>query len=518
MALDSCVSIAPGLPSPTRLAKGKLEMTELRTIADPYVDSIKYADSEALQRLFVLAFNQGYTKVAKLPCPECQEWEDEKAAMFNLLADKIDGDPDLLLFLRDTVADDQEVDLKALADEGKVGGYAIVRPDPLGSVAEAVITAPPSTAEHYLTCETSLPLAGLAEGPPVRGLPFMEQDGVVSCCAHASLWMASRLVTARFGAELACSTITSGSVTEATIHQPAILRRKLPTGGLTLQEILMALEASGYSPLSYAFESDAEKNQIDQTIYRYVESGIPVILLLELEEAGHSVVVCGHTFDPDAWWPGAREVYFRSLAAEDQWLPSACWTPQYLILDDNYGPALAMSRGSLRNRCSAAIVPLPREARIFLTAEDAEQVAAGYLFAEAIVEAMEHQLDHNDWSLWASNAQQGTRKFVLRTLLVESASLLTHIHKLTGYSERTREVLSSKAYPERVWMIEVSLPSIYGAKRKLGEILLDPHIPKQFIRGLEPLLVFHLPGFVWDASADAEYVGPELPAPVITTR
>lgn len=493
-------------------------MAKIEAINDPYVDALKYGDSEALRRLFALACKNHYTNLLRLDCPPCAEWDDEYQAAFSVLSDKLKGDPYLLLFLHQTVSGGGEKSVQDWANSGKIGAYAIVRPEPLGSVVEAAISVKRSSDEHYLTCEVSLPLPMLKSRQLIRGLPFMEQDGVVSCCAHASLWMASRLVAARFPALPNCGVITCGRVAAATVHEPAVLKRKLPTSGLSLQEILMALEADGYAPLSYEFESEEEKGRADQIIYRYIESGIPVILLLALEDTGHSVVVCGHTFDSDAWWPGARQDYFPSLAAEDQWLSSALWSPQYLILDDNYGPALAMSRGSLRTRSVGAVVPLPRAAGIFLTAEDAEKVGAGLLFADGVIEAMAHQEPHNAWSLWTLDAQERSSKFVLRTLLVDSDKLIAQLANCSGYRPSTIKALQQRAYPDRVWLIEVSLPTIFGNKLKVGELILDPQVPTQFIRGAEPLLILHLPGFVWIPGQDPLYPGSETPSPVIVQR
>jgi hypothetical protein len=485
------------------------------------------SSSVHFQRLVVLASRIGCRSVVVLSGQSCNEWNEEDKAVFEALRPRIETEPVLVLFVEGSMPRVRTEKGVARALRGaKMIGCVLVRPRPLESVAEAWIAARPSTDEHYCTCIAEgfcrLPI-GLDIA--VVGIPSMEQDGVASSCAHASLWVASKLAMSRFGGSNQAEVITYSKVASSICGQPPISGRRVPTAGLNHQEILLALEAHGYAALSYEFDTPQKRAVADHVVYRYVESGIPVILLLELEgDVGHCVVVCGHTFDRDAWWPGARRDYYPSLAAEDEWISSACWTPEYIIVDDNYGPGMAMTRSTLRRRTTIAIVPLPRDVNLMLTAEDAEILSGGLLFSPPVLQAVEATAQvHNEWiSSLASALVLRTEQPVLRTFLVESRRVREHLISRDGYGGETKDAARKLVMPEWVWMVEISVPGAYGDKLKLGELVLDPHMPKAFLTsGTEPFLWCHLVSVLWTPPTEEtnfRYVPDERPVEVLIGR
>jgi hypothetical protein len=237
-------------------------------------------------------------------------------------------------------------------------------------------------------------------------------------------------------------------------------------------------------------------HQPEQVVYRYVESGIPVILVIETAEGRHSVVVVGHTFDPHTWWPDAETNYFPFLSEDKPWLSAVLWSPQFVILDDNFGPYLNMSREALRSCALGAVVPLPTCANVFLTPEDAETIAAYALYHEPIIRAFIGESNTSDWKEHIY-ARQRDKNLVLRTLLLHKDDLLKDLPS-SIYSGEVLQELNAKGLPDWVWLIEVSTPDMYGAQLKLGELILDPRVPVELARetGVEPVLALHLPGFL----------------------
>lgn len=504
-----------------------MKFAQIASEADAYSAAAEWTSAPPFERLIQMAFRAGCRTAVELDdVQQCSEWQEEFDTLFGDIAHRLQGEPVFVLFPRGKANNETDV-RNALSKPRGVVGYAILRPSPLDSVVEAVVVAGPGSGTHFITCQSEHTLQLPGDEPRkinIRGLPFMQQDRMVTSCAHASLWIATRLVTGAHPEWPDCGVVTCKSAAEALQYQHTPLRfgRKLPTMGLFHDEIMLILEREGYDPVSYRFLTESEKNKADHTVYRWVESGIPVILLLDLERAGHSVVICGHTFDQDAWWPGARRDYFPSLASDDLWYSSSLWAAQYLAIDDNYGPALAMSRGSLRNRSSVAIVPLPRTAKIYLLPEDAEGVAAAILFSEGIDDGLKALLQQGP-NVWVERLRLALREqrdmLVLRTFLVPSNDVVRRLQGTSSYSAETKRLVKRLALPDKVWLSEISIPSIYGDKLKLGEALLDPHVPSMFMRtGLEPLLWLHLPGLVWSPSQlgpGALAVGREDPAPLM---
>lgn len=476
-----------------------------------------WGQGDSLRRLIQLAFRNECRYVATLEDARSVQWAEESSILYGDIAHQLQDDKvQLLLFLKSQVKD--ETELRNAIASGRVVGYAILRPRPLGSVVEAFIAPPASSDIHYITCQSraTFALPNVSEKLEVSlvGLPFMQQDGAVSRCADASLWMASSLVSKAHPEWTDCKVLTHDVVADALQYFPAIGSRRMPSGGLNTMEMMLAFERSGYNPVPYDFDTDAKKAKSDHTVYRWIESGIPVILCLQLEKDQHTVVVCGHTFDPDAWWPGARTDYFPSLASEDRWLSSSLWATQYLVLDDNYGPMLAMTRGSLRTRSYKAIVPVPKSAKIHLTPEDAETIAALFLFRAARFATVPVGAAAPWLELLEKAVQQPDKRFVLRTLLVKSADFLEAVG--ASYSTAVREISEGLQVPDFLWLVEVSLPEIYGDKLKLGEIVLNPMIPWNLFQKLQPYLWVNLAGQVWiPGMPEAKYVGMPEPVPLL---
>lgn len=496
-----------------------MKFIPIPTLASAHLLHMQWGESESLRRLLQLAYRNGARTVVAQAGPISDEWAQENKALFSDIAEYLDGDPSLLLFLRGEVVDGEGI-AKAVEDRG-VLGYAILRPGPLRSVVEGFITPNQSSDVHFITCQADRSFDIAGDGQPItislKGLPFMQQDGIVSRCADASLWIATSLVAGAHPDWHDCSVVTHDLVHDALQFAPAVASRRLPSGGLGFDEMMLVLERNGYDPIPYVFRTEEERNKSDQLVYRWVESGIPVILSLALEDAAHTVVVCGHTFDPDAWWPGARTDYFPKLAAEEHWLSSSLWAVQYLLLDDNYGAALAMTRGSLRTRTLAAIVPLPKSAKVYLHAEDAETLVAGLIFA------LRGSLNipgkkQPQWLDWLVSAAMGKprHRFVLRTFLARGSDVVDHLQK-AGYPKKLADFSKNLSLPDTVWVSEISLPAIYGDTLKVGEVILDPKVPNGFHRkGTESMLWVNLVGQVWVPSSNTTftYAGFSDPVPL----
>jgi hypothetical protein len=174
-----------------------------------------------------------------------------------------------------------------------------------------------------------------------------------------------------------------------------------------------------------------------------------------------------------------------------------------------------MTRGSLRTRAYKAIVPVPKSAKIHLTPEDAETVAALFLFAS---EQFLGNVPSGTESPWLASLVQATRdrtkRFVLRTHLVKGERLQAHL--TSDYGGVLDELAADLEVPDFVWLIEVSLPEVYGDKLKLGEIAIDPSVPTNLFRKLQAYVWINLVGHAWRTGmAEPKYFGIKEPIPLL---
>jgi hypothetical protein len=167
-----------------------------------------------------------------------------------------------------------------------------------------------------------------------RGVQFHQQDPAVGACATAAVWSALAAVMRRDGGR----SPTPLEVTEWATRSLPTTRAFPAVSGLTLEQMIAAINASGYSP-------DVIKPEGHPALFRlqlmtYVRSGIPVVLQVREEGAteGHAITMVGFRVSDDQYdAPAIRYPFKESLA-----LRAKGMTRVY-VHDDRLGPYARMT-------------------------------------------------------------------------------------------------------------------------------------------------------------------------------
>ncbi len=109
----------------------------------------------------------------------------------------------------------------------------------------------------------------------------------------------------------------------------------MPSGGLTAGQIMRAVQEMGYSPLPYepTSASDARRK-----CYRYIESGIPVLIAASFGGEGHVVTAIGHRLDLTGDPPFSSVLPMHGDELSINYQESSDYVPSFLIHDDAGGP------------------------------------------------------------------------------------------------------------------------------------------------------------------------------------
>lgn len=471
---------------PTTYDISQLEVRHLRQHSDLFkLYKEMGEESQPLLRIMELAYRSGARYCLLWHDPNNEEWISEYSGLYS----KIHPLPDNYVLRLDFFS---EHPLESAG--GKYIGYVSLRPGPKKTVVEAIIPLPSSVKGHYLLSkgnwETAYPGA---DGSYIRNnivdaCPFVQQDGVIGICAHASIRMLSMVLARNF---TDCERMNIREIQDKVIAMPLLEGSHLPATGLTSFEIVNAIEAMGAVPTLYTFEEGRERTQrlsLEQIIYPYVESGIPVMVGIRTESGGHSILVVGHTFDRDSWWQQAEMGYFPSLARGVTWVPSYMWTPEFIIQDDNFGPYLSTSRTVLGMATQYIVVPIPSGCPVLLPGYRAESLVAGYMRLKEVTRYItSNTRTYEPWRTIMMKLQK-KGQLVLRPLLITKENFLEHLSEIR-LSEEIRERYREFNLPPWLWLIEISVPELYSRLLKVGEALLNPSYPIQHIRtGREPLL------------------------------
>lgn len=169
-------------------------------------------------------------------------------------------------------------------------GFVVIRPLPTAPIGRTVLRwyggrdarcfgpQPPPHRVHILGLTLK-----------AHGVQFHQQDQAVGACATAALWSALAAVMRRDGGR----SPTPITVTEQAIRSLPTSRALPAVAGLTLEQMVGAVNASGYSP--DVIKPDGNSAIFQLQLMTYVRSGIPVILQVREEGAneGHAVTVVG---------------------------------------------------------------------------------------------------------------------------------------------------------------------------------------------------------------------------------
>ncbi|MFH1069175.1 MAG: hypothetical protein V1794_06080 [Candidatus Glassbacteria bacterium] len=340
----------------------------------------------------------------------------------------------------------------------------------------------------YLTCSAKFKVR-LNTGKilSVEAFPYIQQDGRVVRCAQAAIATTLQYFkNSSFGGpwKLTEENTISGSAITTAAMKLASAHRDLPSRGLTGESIGIILKNFGLHPLMYQYpaatEELRESNKPAQLIYRYIESGIPVIVGIRTGSENHALVIIGHTFSPDTWMSLPFRGYYRQGKTGKYYNSSTEWIEQFVVQDDNYGPYMLARKELFETKlCELLIVPLP--GFVYLRAEEAEKFVGTMItgsrgtFISELYKRIDRSQLHQETEVWIKELLENAKReeIVLRTYLIKSLDWKNKQKNSTTDAEY-HSIIDNMNLPNHVWVVEVSWPSIFRHSRyQCGEIIVD---------------------------------------------
>ncbi|TXI24964.1 MAG: hypothetical protein E6Q67_01825 [Roseateles sp.] len=357
-------------------------------------------------------------------------------------------------------------------------GFATLRPLRHARVGASILTAPDT-----VTVRDFFPVHIGGNNFRVDGTPFLQQDSAVGACAQASIWMALRAMRRRFGN-------AAYSVAELTVAATRFLAldRVFPgRDGLEISQMLEAIRFTGHDPLHLDLSRSRKKkiaearSHAEEVISRagpYIESGLPVILALEFEHAGHSLVAVGRTVDSLTLADTRSQKRPNFRYAED-------WLVELIVHNDNTGPYMRMTERSAAGEAEeytlddvvSLIVPLPDA--VFTTAAEARELGAKtlelmsmYFWGSFVGEDAGPPPDFDNLP-----AVPQHEEVTARIYLCKRHDFRRWVKDVSDLDPGTRQIYRTMELPALIWVVELHLADHYNPKdrasSRCGEILLD---------------------------------------------
>jgi len=296
--------------------------------------------------------------------------------------------------------------------------------------------------------------------------------------------------------------------------------RKTPTPGLRPVEISEALRGMKYTPLVYEYRKGMKAAfPSERIIYHYLESRIPVQLIIPTATSRHVLTVIGHSFDPDVWWALAHEPYYYRKPSGGDYHCSTTWIQNFIVHDDNFGPYLTVPKEYLwpYEESGQLVVAVPLPLEVNMEGESAESYA-NYLLSEVnpidtnILNALvQNKISEETHKLYQIMWQHYLRNdLVLRTFLVDSDKFRNKYvpHHIESYYSQVK-------LPKNIWLTEISIPELFCQTRlRFGEIIIDPTAPStplppsKLLPPYKPVppsyLAIHVPGYIKTRDVNTE--------------
>ena len=372
-------------------------------------------------------------------------------------------------------------------------GFVVVRPILQGPIGRTVLRFPDLDGD--LTVRVAARAASevhlYGKKLTVTGAPFIQQDRRIGACAQAAIWMADRPMHIR---HRRTAWYPIAEITRlATTPTDAELSQELPAGsaGLNPMHIIRALKAMGHQPLHHYFRDASgkpTKTSAGETILRYLDSGLPVVLGMASagDDIAHAVAAVGYVeVTGGVARSGATyDAFVRALIVhDDQRGPYRLMPLTQSDVDHIPRERLLMEGEKIliaNEIVSHMFVPLPP--RVFLRAERADIVAWDFLklqaaagFGEKLAtEAPDGKAKETIADFYARVRDD---KLVHRTYLTSAGRYRHHLARST-LSEPIKAEMMTRRLPHFVWVTELMDPNTVqtsknGPRRIVGHMVVN---------------------------------------------
>lgn len=352
-------------------------------------------------------------------------------------------------FFKPTFNEDTEINIENI-DTIKEAylGFLVIRPLAECCIGRNVISplAKKNIQAGMCICKASIQSTCLGINMQATGFPHSSQDGEMMSCAETTVWA----ILEYFGNKYSeYSPILPSDILSAL--KPFAYERQLPSGGLSFEQISIALKNQGFGCKVYEYSNPMFK----ELFTCYIESGIPLAVCIQTNDFGHAVVCVGRN-------ETNRQIIDTAGEYEIMGGKFYVWNnsiEHFIFNDDNcpcYQPTTFSKPTAYYNcpdwengKITHFIVPL--HSKVYLDAELAIK-ASNYLAIKKM-KVPEHS--------------------VVRTFLASNRTYREYIMKNTDFTEDERLIYLQIDMPKFVWVTEISDKASFIANKVNSLILLD---------------------------------------------
>lgn len=171
-------------------------------------------------------------------------------------------------------------------------GFMVIRPLIDSPIGRTLISPLAMLDRDMAICSTYVNATVFGRKLRVLGFPHSSQDTETMTCAQVAIWSLMEYS----GNKYSEYTPTLPSQINKILNFRATIRQ-LPSVGLLLDDISIAIQKQGFGAITYS--QDAYKEDFKKIFTCYVESGIPIVVALENKDVKHAVLCIGRSSKPN---------------------------------------------------------------------------------------------------------------------------------------------------------------------------------------------------------------------------
>lgn len=387
-------------------------------------------------------------------------YRDSYYKYFASKRDEFSRDTIRLSFFGEKIEESDFRDLSKQSElQDKYLGFMVIRPTFPNIIGRNVLSPSALQREPHITCKVGYQSTVNGVKLTVQGFPHSSQDSETISCAETTVWSLLEYFGNKYPEY---RPMLPTQINE--ILGKFSTERLVPSAGLTGGQIAYALKEVGFGVKIYSKKSYG--NEFEKIIRVYIESGIPVIGLIQNTTGiGHALNIIGRQeITPQAInnLPLSKTIGTNVNVYEFEELDI-----NYCFVDDNYPPyqltkldvPASYYSDPKWNGCFVSNIIVPLYPKIYLEAGEAKKIAF------TVIEEL---------NLIAN------KDILIKTFLASSRSFKNSIALNADLNEDAKELLLATVMPKFIWIMEMSDKTLILNNQISGMVIMDATEPKRF--------------------------------------